>query len=165
MDKPVAILMAGLPGSGKSTFAEKIRVNGEKPEIHSSDALREELYGNAATQGNNKALFEKLYKRVRNDLLAGNSIVLDATSITKYNRKNFIDTVSDICFPVCLVVGTKIEECLRRNQNRSRVVPVDVINRMAKQWESPSIFEGFRSVLCITEDSPDWNLSTYNISF
>ena len=49
-DKPFLIMMCGLPGSGKSTFAENSiiitsGVEQYKPIIHSSDGLRKELYG------------------------------------------------------------------------------------------------------------------------
>lgn len=37
------IMLVGLPGSGKSTYAEKLKEKGYI--IHSSDAIREELTG------------------------------------------------------------------------------------------------------------------------
>lgn len=53
-DKPFLIMMCGLPGSGKSTFAENSitvtsGVRQYKPVIHSSDGLRKEIYGDEST--------------------------------------------------------------------------------------------------------------------
>ena len=52
---PLMIMLAGLPGSGKSTVAESIHTSGDnekyKPVIHSSDGLRKELFGDEAVAG------------------------------------------------------------------------------------------------------------------
>ena len=71
-DKPFLIMMCGLPGSGKSTFAENsITVTSGarqyKPVIHSSDGLRKEIYGNESTQGDANKVFGELHKRIKND--------------------------------------------------------------------------------------------------
>lgn len=68
MNKPSFIMMVGLPGSGKSTYAKTLTLNGKPYIIHSSDNLREELYGDAAIQGDNNKLFAELHKRIKKDL-------------------------------------------------------------------------------------------------
>lgn len=53
-NKPLMIMLIGLPGSGKSTVAQSIFIERDeerlKPAIHSSDSLRKELFGDEATQ-------------------------------------------------------------------------------------------------------------------
>ena len=62
---PTFYMMQGLPGSGKSTIAEQIKNNSHREvHIHSSDALREEMFGSADIQDNANALFEQgLYSK------------------------------------------------------------------------------------------------------
>ena len=100
MNEPFLIVMVGLPGSGKSTFAKTVyfeidekRIN---PVIHSSDNLREELYGNAAVQSDNNNLFSELHRRIKSDLSQGKSVVYDATNISKKNRIAFLREMSKI---------------------------------------------------------------------
>ena len=153
MNKSVAILMCGLPGSGKSTIAEHIRVKGIPPVIHSSDALRKEIYGNAATQGDNKALFAELYRRICADLDAGKNIILDATSLTKSVRGIFLKEVAGHCdHAVCVFVYTPVDVCKERNASRDRIVPEEVIDKMKARFEKPELDEGF---FCIV--TPDKN--------
>ena len=55
------IMLVGLPASGKSTYAEKLRKKGFH--IHSSDKIREELTGDVNSQDKNMNVFQELHKR------------------------------------------------------------------------------------------------------
>lgn len=56
MNKPEFVMLVGLPGSGKSTYAQTLN---ETHSIHSSDAIREELFGDA--NENSKECNEKVF--------------------------------------------------------------------------------------------------------
>ena len=147
MNEPFLIIMVGLPGSGKSTFAKTIysEIDGKRvnPVIHSSDDLREELYGNAAIQGDNNKLFSELHKRIRSDLLQNKNVVYDATNISKKNRIAFLREMRKIkCHPICFVMATEYNACLFNNQQRERKVPEDVIHRMFINFQPPHESEG-----------------------
>ena len=59
-------MLVGLPGSGKSNIAKKMKEENPKIQIFSSDELRKELWGNENTQGNNSVLFKELHNRIKN---------------------------------------------------------------------------------------------------
>ena len=61
------IMLVGLPGSGKSTFAKNLGYN-----IFSSDELRKELWGDESKQGNNTELFTELHRRIKKALKNAN---------------------------------------------------------------------------------------------
>lgn len=86
------IMLVGLPGSGKSTYAEKLKKEGYM--IHSSDAIREELTGDINSQDNNPEVFGVLHKRVKEDLKSGHSCVYNATNMSRKRRKAFLDEIS-----------------------------------------------------------------------
>lgn len=147
MTKPCLIMMVGLPASGKSTFAKTIIYENSKPIIHSSDKLREELYGNAAIQGDNNKLFAELHKRIKRDLLQGKSVVYDATNIKKRTRIMFLRDISNIqCYKICYVMATEYDACIYNNQHRERKVPEDVIHRMFENFNPPHESEGFDQI-------------------
>lgn len=160
--KPFVVMMAGLPGSGKSTFAERyVTVNGNKPVVLSTDKLREELYGDPSIQGNYKTLFDEVYRRLRNHLKNGEHVIFDATNIKKEHRKIFFDNIADIeCVPVCVVMVADKDISKSRNSRRKRVVPSYVIDRMADSWEEPVADEGFENIVFI---SPTWE--SHNLDF
>lgn len=56
-------MMIGLVGSGKSEQAKKLAAKYDA-EIFSSDALREEMFGDVNHQTNNDVLFKELHKRI-----------------------------------------------------------------------------------------------------
>lgn len=142
------VMLVGLPGSGKSTRAERYREWGYV--IHSSDAIREELFGDAGEQTNAKMVFDVLHERVMNDLKSGKNVVYDATNVERYRRVEFLQKVAGLNVKglrkVCEYIDTPIDKCKERNRNRDRVVPEDVIDRMNEIMEYPNKSEGWDAI-------------------
>jgi predicted kinase len=146
------IVLVGLPGSGKSSYAENYKAVDDAfctdiTVIHSSDAIREELFGDAGSQEDNGRVFELMRKRTREDLKAGKTVIYDATNVTRKARKSAIacahptnDTVE------CHVVWAEPEECIRRDSLRARKVGPEVIDKMLRRWQSPWLDEGFDKI-------------------
>ena len=150
MNKPSFIMMVGLPGSGKSTYAKTLTLDGKPYIIHSSDKLREELYGDAAIQGDNNKLFTELHKRIKEDLRHGENVVYDATNIKKKNRIAFLRELEDIpCHKDCIVMATEYKACVYNNEHRERKVPPEVIRRMFLKYQPPHESEGFREIIYV----------------
>ena len=149
------IILCGLPGSGKSSYAENYKavddaVCNDITVIHSSDAIREELFGDAGSQEDNGRVFELMHKRVREDLKAGKTVIYDATNVTRKARKSAIacahptnDTIE------CHIIWADPHECIRRDSLRSRKVGAGVIDKMLRRWQSPWKDEGFDEVKII----------------
>lgn len=143
--KPVFLMVVGLPGSGKSTYIEKYYSNYR---VHSSDAIREELSGDVNNQDINKQVFSTLHKRVKDDLVAGYNVVYDATNISWKRRKAFLQELKNInCHKECVLMATPFELCVQRNNERDRVVPYFVIERMYKNFDIPWYNEGWDSIV------------------
>lgn len=145
-------MLIGLPGSGKSTIAANLA---EKymADIYNADSIREELYGDASIQGNPQEVFGKLYMRARDDVSIGRPVILDNTNITKKVRKKAMNAFRncDVRY-VAVWIETNIEECKKRNASRERVVPEWVIDRMASQFQEPTLMEGFDDIVHVYED-------------
>lgn len=144
-------MTVGLPGSGKTSYCSKMQMFYPELKYHSSDALREELYGDASVQGDNTALFKELYERVLYDLAHEHDVVLDATNINYKRRMEFLQRVDAVDHvnrvqKICLLFPTPIELCLSRNQSRDRVVPKRVIWNMLKKFDVPFYYEGWDDI-------------------
>ena len=83
------MMMVGLPYSGKSCYAKKLKEEFNAV-IHSSDAIREEILGDVQDQNNNGMVFDVLHRRVIEDLSNGRNVIYDATNI---NYKRRMDTI------------------------------------------------------------------------
>lgn len=169
---PLMIMLVGLPGSGKSTFAANIRIKDVcdtttfYPVIHSSDAIREELYGNPSVQDDPQKVFNVLHKRIKDDLTNGKDVVYDATNISKKRRIAFLDGLFPRikCFPICVVMATLPEICIENNEKRERKVPPEVISRMLQSYNPPDLHEGFHTIEFNYSANPEVLLKSYSLS-
>lgn len=144
-DIPTFIMLVGLPGSGKSTYAEKIKEEGVI--IHSSDAVRKE-FGDVNDQSKNEEVFRILHKRIKDDLKAGKDVCYDACNISRKRRIAFLKELKMIpCEKICILVAVPYEMCVYQNSKRDRRVPVEVIWRMYKNFNMPCVQEGFDRVI------------------
>lgn len=148
---PILLMLVGIPGSGKSTLAKQVKDTWEfasSIEILSSDALRQELYGDVNHQADNTELFLKLHRRIKDLLRNGISVVYDATNINKKRRIAFLKELKSInCKAICCAVMTPYETCVRFNKERNRSVPTEVVRKMWLNWQPPHISEGFDEVI------------------
>lgn len=152
MFKSIFTMMVGLPGSGKSTYAEKLSKE-HNAVICSSDKIREELCGDENSQDNNSAVFKLLHSRIKEHLRNGENVIYDATNINCKRRRAFLSELRNIpCKKICVIMATHFEECCERNDVRNRVVPYEVIERMYKNWNTPYWFEGWDKILVKTKD-------------
>ena len=139
------VMLVGLPGSGKSTYAEILKADGYI--VHSSDTIREEL-GDVNDQSKNTEVFEILHKRIKDDLRDGKSVVYDATNLSRKRRVAFLKELKNIpCEKTCILIATPYEICVLQNFIRERNVPGEVIRKMYKSFQMPCIQEGFDNVI------------------
>lgn len=154
MSTPIFTMMVGLPGSGKTTYAEKLSRNtGAK--VLSSDRIRLELFGDENSQEDNEKVFNTLHSRIKDNLRAGEDVIFDATNINSKRRTHFLKQLKDIpCKKRCVVMATPFALCAEQNEARDRSVPYEVIERMCKNWNTPYWFEGWDEIkLMYSEDS------------
>lgn len=133
--------MIGIPGSGKSTAAANI----PNALLVSTDKIREELFGDESNQQEGKKVFDIAMARIEEGLRSGHNVIFDACNVTRKNRKNCFQFPCDEA--VAVFVNTPIKECKKRNSNRNRVVPEDVIDRFYSRLQKPSKAEGFSKII------------------
>ena len=143
------ILMVGLPGSGKTTFANTMF--DKDIIVLSSDGIRKELYGSESDQNHNDIVFKTLYDRAIDGLLNNKTIVIDSTNSIKENRKRALSNFSNMNISrTAIVINTDIETCLKQNSKRKRVVEESVIKEFADAFSFPTKDEGFDEIIIYT---------------
>ena len=139
------LMLCGLPGSGKSTYA-KVKA-GEGYSVYSSDELRIEMFGDVNHQGDNEKLFAELHRRIKQALKNGKDIIYDATNINKKQRMHFIRQLKNInCYKECMIFPLPIGYCINNNFNRDKAVPISVIDKMVRAFTVPYYDEGFDTI-------------------
>lgn len=156
------IVMIGPPGCGKSTLARAWqaaapdqvpdRVPDQVPDrvVVSTDAIRAQLFGDAAIQGDWGAIWREVCGQWGAAIAAGADALYDATNADRSQRQRVIQTARAMGFRpiVAWWVQTPVAQCQQWNRQRDRQVPPDVIDRMAAQIDRspPSLDEGFDRV-------------------
>jgi protein phosphatase len=122
------VLLIGAAGSGKTTLAGRLF---PAEAILSSDALRQQVSGDAANQQASPQAFRILHAQAARRLAAGRLTVVDATNITAAARRPLRRLASAHGRPViAIVLDVAGAVCLARNAGRpGRTVPEAVVLR------------------------------------
>lgn len=144
-------IMIGIPGSGKSTYANKFakEINCS---VHSSDNIRKELLGTQKDLSNDKEVWRVLKERMRTDLLNGKDCIVDATNISRKKRRTYLDFIKDVdCTKVAILMKTSFDESVERNNKRpsEQFVPFRAICNIQRAYQEPSLEEGFDKIIFV----------------
>lgn len=146
MNFPKFIMLIGLPGSGKSTWAEKYMTENSNTVIISSDEMRKELFNDESSQEDNNRVFYEMEVRTLNHLNNGVNVIYDATNVVRKRRKTFLDKLPTWVIKEAHVIWAPLEVCIERDSSRDRTVGKAVIWRMVKSYQPPFFDEGFNRI-------------------
>ena len=139
-------ITVGLPGSGKSTYAKEF-IKGKEIEYLSSDSLRA-VYGKSEEdQTVTPLVFGHIKRKVDEFLKDGKNVLVDATSVNRKERSDYINTAKKYGAKVVAIVFKMdrqglIDRNKKRGEQGGRVVPDWVIDKMLAKFEEPSYSEG-----------------------
>ena len=144
-------VLAGLPGSGKSTWIRKA-MNPDDDVHISRDEIRFSLLkdGDAYFEVEDKVrkfFFQQVEKyTVGNDTCE--NVYIDATHLNPKSRSQVIGHIDDTAHLIAVCFEMPISIALERNSQRSgrALVPETVIYNMAARYIVPTLKEGFDEV-------------------
>jgi predicted kinase len=137
-------IMSGMPGSGKSTWRDQARSAGglvDGQPVVSMDEIRIEM--KVRPTDDQGQVRQEALRRARVLLAARQPFVWDGVNLDWQRRQPLAG--------LCLDYGARIrfayveapaDRLLRHNHERKAQVPTDVIDRMLRKWEPPTLVEG-----------------------
>ena len=153
MNRPKLIILCGIPGSGKTTYATKY-ISEHSNTVHlNSDNIRKELLGDEATQGDNNLIFSRMQNRAIDGLNFGYNVIYDATNMTRKDRAGIIAVCPKFAKIECHIIWAPIETCIERDVERKRTVGKEVIDRMLKRFQAPYYDEGIDEIEVILPEN------------
>jgi predicted kinase len=144
--KGIVVLAIGLPGSGKSSWFKRHNVV-----PLSSDMVRSLLFDDVREQRFQDLVFSNLRSMLKARLIAKRPMnYVDATNLTPQERQHWIKLAKDYNYEVHAVFfDVPLEVCVERHQRRDRVVPEDIMRRMAAKLKAPGFAEGFAKITVV----------------
>ena len=141
------IMTIGISGSGKTTWCNANSHPGDI--VLDSDAMRQQLWGDANDQQNPAAVFAAMKTQAIAALKNNHNVYYCATNLAAKYRilllKELRQQVKEVqCKAV--VFGVPIEVCKERNAARERQVPNEVIKRQMLQFQIPFAAEGWDEI-------------------
>jgi len=136
------IILAGLPASGKTTFAFKLKEKLESDfqnnvKIIDPDILRDKAFPNSFDFKNESQIREKNVELVRKCLTKGYIVISDDVnyySSMRHDLKLIADSLN-IKFYIIYIL-TPLKLCMKRNKERRKPIPNKVIKNISNKFDN-----------------------------
>ena len=160
--RPILWMLTGLPGSGKSTWANKHQYRIDRfTYVLSTDNV---IYDIAAQSGktyddvfkdNIKFAEKTMYAEAMKAAKADGDIIWDQTNTTKKSRAKKLIMIPDHYIKYSIVFPTPDNDVLEQRlaSRLGKTIPLYIIDGMDGAFEMPELSEGFDAVYIYTSSS------------
>ncbi len=140
----VLILLIGLPASGKSVLAEKLKIELKykhdlnKIHIIDTDIIRFRLFGAEFCHTNEKFTIEEKNNEILEKLKPGNIVIVDDLHYLTSMRHQFYEMCKKKgALSVPIYLSTPVSHCKKWNDKRGLPVPQKVIDEVERKFDIP----------------------------
>jgi predicted kinase len=146
------VLLMGLPGSGKSTFAHE---HFPEDSIISTDNIRREISNNPSNHVISNKAFILARRLVQERLKNGEVAVIDAQNLSELNRKAFVEEAEKEGASIQVItLNIDADTAVERDKGRTRPVGEKYIRERARHFD-----HGLRM---LQKHSPDFQIDVLN---
>jgi predicted kinase len=135
--KNALIILVGPPASGKSTWGKEFAKRNNVV-YTSTDEIRGEIGKGEDDQSVSAGAFALAKKRVSDALSQGKHVMIDATSVNRKSRKDWVNMGRGHgAYIIAVAFEVPTDELYRRDAARARHVGKEVIDRFVGKYHRP----------------------------
>ena len=157
------IILSGIPGSGKTTYALGVKSVLPKVEVISSDEVRRQVTGRADNGTQEAVVWQEFEAQIKKAAQNNDIVIADSTALTNALRMKWFRAFRSVFDKIELVyLNIPFSVCWERNLARERKVPLNPMAGMFKLLEEPNeeVNNSFDSIIVISEEDKDtWKRS------
>ena len=149
MDKPICTVLCGMPGSGKSTWADNLGmpVVGSDRELERFAEAEGKSYDSIFIE-HQKAATRLMNIAVEEHKVSKRDFVWDQTNLSVNKRAKVLRTLAPDYYVVCVYFNTPESVCEdRRLQRIGKTIPDEVVEFLHASLEKPTLDEGFDKLI------------------
>ena len=134
------IILCGIPGSGKSTYARKLLETNPDWAYISRDEVRYRTVSDPDHYFDHEYdVYKEFCNEISMHLQSGETTIADATHLNRSSREKLLNNIVKPSQVLCVVIDTPFEECMKRNAAREGItrVPDKTMYRMRNSFHKP----------------------------
>lgn len=132
------ICLAGLPGVGKTTWAENFLMYHSDYLYFSPDKYYERLNGDDRNRANTFEVWIAMFRDINIAMKDKRNVLIDSDNLTYAQRMQWIEWFPDFKY-ILVFFEEDFQVCCDRVWQRRRTIPIETMNEKWKKWERPSI--------------------------
>lgn len=131
------ICLAGLPGSGKTTWAKEYLKHHPDILYFSPDVYYERINGDDCDRSNTFEAWMAMFRDIHTAELTGRDVLIDSDNLTYAQRNQWVEWFPGFNQRELFYFEELFEDCVKRMKQRRRKVPIEVMKEKAKKWQNP----------------------------
>jgi predicted kinase len=132
------ICLAGLPGSGKTTWAMEFLKANPDYLYFSPDAYYERINGDDRIRKNTFEVWMTMFQEIHKAEMAGCNVLIDCDNLTYAQRNQWIEWFPGFGSRYLFYIEPDFSVCLDRVSKRRRTIPEDIMRKKALKWQNPA---------------------------
>ena len=133
----IMICLAGMPGSGKTTWALEFLKRHPDYLYFSPDAYYEHINGDDRKREHPFEIWMAMFRDIHTAEMNGDNVLIDSDNLSYAQRNQWVEWFPDFDARFLLYLEESFDTCMDRVSKRKRTIPELVMREKWYKWENP----------------------------
>ena len=133
----IMICLAGMPGSGKTTWALEFLKRHPDYLYFSPDAYYERINGDDRKREHPFEIWMAMFRDIHTAEMNGDNVLIDSDNLSYAQRNQWVEWFPDFDARFLLYLEESFDTCMDRVSKRKRTIPELVMREKLYKWENP----------------------------